>query len=105
MRAEGRRVRLGRRQIEVLRDAAAGKAYAHHAGQGRMVVGEHPESVLERLLDLGLVAPGRERIAGYDLVLTDAGREALATVAPTSHDLSTTAAEHDGTSLGPEVSA
>lgn len=75
-------MRLGRRQRDVLAAAAAGKAYAWHSGQGRMAVAGvedvYGDEVLERLLDLDLVAPGETRgVNGYDLVLTDAGREAL----------------------------
>lgn len=75
-------MRLGRRQRDVLAAAAAGKAHAWHSGQGRMAVSGieevYGDDVLERLLELDLVAPGETRgVNAYDLVLTDAGREAL----------------------------
>lgn len=76
-------MRLGRRQFDVLAAAEAGTCSAHHAGQGTFYVtgrgnDVHPSSVLDRLLDLGLVERGRDLVAGYTLVLTDDGRSALA---------------------------
>jgi len=59
-------MRLGHRQLDVLRAAEHGRAWTHHVGQGRMVVltggDHHPERVLERLLDLELLALGAEGV-------------------------------------------
>jgi hypothetical protein len=74
-------VRLGSRQLDVLHGAAAGKAATHHVRGGRMVVfglrDAHPEAVVDRLLDLGLVDLGERTITGYRLDLTEAGRARL----------------------------
>jgi hypothetical protein len=74
-------MRLGHRQLALLRATAAGKASTHHTGQGRMVAlggGEwFPDRVLERLLDLELVELGADQVAGHQLQLTDAGRAEL----------------------------
>lgn len=75
-------MRLGRRQLDVLRAADALDCSAWHTSQGRFVVSGvedvHPMEVLESLFDHDLITHGHERgHNGYDVILTDAGRRAL----------------------------
>lgn len=77
-------MRLGRRQIDVLRAAEAGRSWTRHEGRGRFSVRGLTDSygfdVLERLLELDLIRledDGR-MVAGYRVVLTEAGVAALA---------------------------
>lgn len=74
-------MRLGRRQLDVLRAAAEGRSWTHHSGHGRMTIvgldGVHPDEVLERLLELDLIRLGECRVAGHVVQLSDAGRALL----------------------------
>lgn len=75
-------VRLGRRQLDVLRAAANNQSHAWHSSQGSYMVSgledAHPMDVLESLLDRGLIKPEREdTVNGYRVALTDTGWEAL----------------------------
>jgi hypothetical protein len=69
--------RLGDRQLDVLRAAEAKRSWTQHTGQGRMsVVGledTYDDGVLDRLLELGLVALGVEHVGGHYLELTPLG--------------------------------
>lgn len=69
-------LRLGARQLDVVLGARFGTA---HTRQGRVFGGAdtYPASVLERVLDLGLVTLGDETVSGHRLVVTAAGWAAL----------------------------
>lgn len=77
------RTRPGRRQADVLRAAAAGRANVWHHRQGRMNVAGvqevYGDDVLDSLFNRGWVTRGAETgPTRYRLDLTDAGRAALA---------------------------
>ena len=70
-------MRLGRRQVDVLRAAKAGTSSAWHEGRGNFAVSGvddvYGDDVLNRLLELGLICHGEQTISGYKIELTDKG--------------------------------
>jgi len=79
-------VRLGRRQLDVLRAAEAGTSRGYHLRQGMMGVSgvedTYGDDVLERLLDLELIERGQDTgPSSWAVELTELGRSELARLA------------------------
>ena len=85
MRSTSAPHRLGRRQLDVLRAAAADNCVLKHGSQGRSFVNgvtEHgyPDTVADTLLDYEMIelVEDDKIVNGYRVRITDAGTEWLA---------------------------